>query len=197
MVWKRFYDTKSFLDKGTLYQLRNAINRTNISESVDDFNACEDFFVLVVRCHIVAAAMQYLSMKYISDAPSHPLLVQDLWLKSEDERRDTLQGVVMEVVLLYVNFEVQFRDGPVDIDEVIDDKVQCYASEMLTCGLMYLEFSDCIREGDGSRILRCWRYLMLILKVTSRKNYSIEALNMLAQYHFFLTRRQAEQLIWS
>lgn len=57
-----------------------------------------------------------------------------------------------------------------------------------------MEFCDSIREGDGHRILRCWRYLML---ATKRKNYSIEALNLLAQYHFFLSQRQAQQLIWS
>ena len=195
MTWKRFYDTHSFIDKGTLYQLRNAINRANVSAAAeDDYNASDDFFVLVARCHIVAAAMQYLSMKEVSDMPSHPQLTEDLWLRSESERKDILQGITMEVVLLYANFEVQFRNPD---NEAVDDRVQCYASELLTHGLMYMEFSDSIHEGDGLRILRCWRYLMLMFKATMRKNYSIEALNLLAQYHFFLSPRQAEQLIWS
>ena len=38
---------------------------------------------------------------------------------------------------------------------------------------------------------------MLIFKVHKRKNYSIEALHLLSQYHFFLSPRQAQQLIWS
>ena len=38
---------------------------------------------------------------------------------------------------------------------------------------------------------------MLLFKAKKRKNYSIEALNVLAQYHFFLPQRQASQLIWS
>ena len=42
-----------------------------------------------------------------------------------------------------------------------------------------------------------WRYLILIYKARKRKNYAIEGLNLLAQYHFFLPQRQAQQLLWS
>ena len=40
---------------------------------------------------------------------------------------------------------------------------------------------------------------MLVFKVHKRKNYSIEGLHryLLSQYHFFLSPRQAQQLIWS
>ena len=45
-----------------------------------------------------------------------------------------------------------------------DDKYQSYASEVLSIGLIYFEFADSIREGDGHRILRCWRYQFLKLQ---------------------------------
>ena len=38
---------------------------------------------------------------------------------------------------------------------------------------------------------------MLIFKAHQRQNYSIEALHLLCQYHFFLTERQRQQLLWS
>ena len=38
---------------------------------------------------------------------------------------------------------------------------------------------------------------MLIFKAAKRKNYAIEALNLLGQYHFFLSHCQREQLLWS
>ena len=64
VIWKRLYNTSSLLDKGSLYQLRNAIDRRNVSASVEnDFNSSEDFFILVVKSHIVASAMQYLECK--------------------------------------------------------------------------------------------------------------------------------------
>lgn len=66
----------------------------------------------------------------------------------------------------------------------------------MTVGLLYLEFSDSIKEGDGIRVLRCWRYMLLLFKVTGRTNYSIEVFTLLAQYHFLLSERERHQLIW-
>lgn len=58
-------------------------------------------------------------------------------------------------------------------------------------------YSDAIKEGDGERVLRYWRYLLPVFKSSGRKNYSIEVLNMLCQYEYKLTPRQAQELIWS
>jgi L1 cell adhesion molecule like protein len=85
----------------------------------------------------------------------------------------------------------------VEFEDVTDDEVQRHAMKFLSYGLLYWEFSDSIREGDGLRILRCWRYLLFFFKASKRYNYSIEAHNMLAQYHFWLSPRQSMQLIWS
>ena len=67
--------------------------------------------------------------------------------------------------------------------------------EVLTMGLLLLEFNDSIYEGDGLRILRCWRFLLLIFKATGRKNYAIEALTLPCQYQYIFTPRLAEQLL--
>ena len=34
-MWKRLYDTKSGMERGTLYQLRNLINRRNVKKEVE------------------------------------------------------------------------------------------------------------------------------------------------------------------
>lgn len=60
-----------------------------------------------------------------------------------------------------------------------------------------MEYSDAIREGDGERVLRCWQYLLPLFKSSGRKNYSVEVLNMLCQYKYEFTPRQAQELIWS
>ena len=72
-----------------------------------------------------------------------------------------------------------------------------YSKQLLGLGCFYMEFCDAIREGDGERVLRCWRYLLLIFKTSGRRNYGIEALRMLSQYEFELTPRQAQELIWN
>ena len=76
------------------------------------------------------------------------------------------------------------------------DSVYEYAREVLSLGLLLLEFVDAIR-GDGSRILRCWQYFLPIFHATNRTNYSIEAFNLLAQEKFLLSPRMALQLKWS
>ena len=67
---------------------------------------------------------------------------------------------------------------------------------LMSVGMVYLEYSDAIKEGDGLRVLRCWRYMLLIFKATGRTNYSIEAFILLAQYHFLFSERQKHQLLW-
>ena len=34
-------------------------------------------------------------------------------------------------------------------------------SEVLSLGLLLMEFEDAVKEGDGLRILRWWRYFLL------------------------------------
>ena len=192
------YHSDSFDNKGTLCQLRNVINRRNVSASADkDFHACDDFFNLVTRAHIIAASMKFFEMKSVNDVPKHSLITESLWTESSDFRKDVLEKVCKEIVIMFV--KVRTFEESEESCSVVDerDKVLVYASRVLSLGLLYTEFSDSIREADGLRILRCWRYLMLIFKKAQRKNYAIKGLNLLAQYHFFLTPRQSEQLIWS
>ena len=60
-----------------------------------------------------------------------------------------------------------------------------------------MEFNDAVREGDGSRILCCWRYFLPLFKASDRRNYCIEAFTLLAQEKYLLSPRMAMQLKWS
>ncbi len=62
---------------------------------------------------------------------------------------------------------------------------------------LLLEFKDVIWEGDGNRIIRCWRYMLLIYKATGHTNYATEALNTLLQLRYFFSPRMAAQLKWN
>ena len=76
------------------------------------------------------------------------------------------------------------------------DHKQEYAKEVLTLGLFYMEFQDAIREGDGIRVIRCWKFLLLWFRSTGHTNYAIEAMTLLSQFYHLFTPRLAEQLIW-
>lgn len=65
---------------------------------------------------------------------------------------------------------------------------------MVSLGLLYLDFKDAVREGDGERVLLDWKYLFLLFKASGRKNYAIEAITLLTQYHITLPPNLAEQL---
>ena len=77
-----------------------------------------------------------------------------------------------------------------------DDKVLGYAIELLTLGLLYVEFTDTVKEGDGQRVHRCWKFMLPLFKVSGRTNYTIEAFTMLYSHAFLFSPRQAAQLLW-
>ena len=64
-------------------------------------------------------------------------------------------------------------------------------------GCFYMKFADAIKEGDGIRVHRCWKYLLPIFKTSGRKNYSIEVLQMLNQVEFTLTEKESSELLWN
>ena len=77
------------------------------------------------------------------------------------------------------------------------DGVKAYAEEILNLGLLLMEFSDAIRESDGHRIPRCWRYMMLLFKANGRTNYSVEAVHLLLQLQYTASPRMVAQLKWN
>jgi len=42
-----------------------------------------------------------------------------------------------------------------------------YAAELLSLGLLWHAFHDAVREGDGERILRHWKFMLVIFKSTT------------------------------
>ena len=72
-----------------------------------------------------------------------------------------------------------------------------YASAVLNDGLLLLEFKDAIREGDSSRILRCWKVLLLYYRSAQHTNYASEAFHFIAQVTAMESQRTATQLLES
>ena len=77
------------------------------------------------------------------------------------------------------------------------DSVLSYAEEVFSLGLFLMEFIDSVHEGDGNRILRCWRYMLMMFKASNKTKCSVEAFNALVQYQFVFNDRLCDQLLWS
>ena len=114
---------------------------------------------------------------------------------SKEWKKQVLFESVDKIVSRYTNIALQSKKHPKSPSSA--DNVQKYAKEFISLALLYEEFEDAIREGDSVRVLRCWKFLLLVFKVANGMNYSIEALVLLSQYHLFLSPRLAQQLAWS
>ncbi len=115
VIWKYYYSIFSGADHGTLYQLRNLIGQSNVSgDPTKKYNECDDFFKLIVKCHILVAALQHLNMKSLTDVPdidsvSNP---ENLWMIQADERKTILQEICEGVVNKFASFDFNPSPAP-------------------------------------------------------------------------------------
>lgn len=115
------------------------------------------------------------------------------WTQTDEERKTIVDNVTAAIVDTFVSLDYS---GPSSDTGVSQDGVYSYATNLLTLGCFYLEFRDAIKEGDGLRVLRCYRYMLPMFISSGRKNYAIETLNLLLQHDFLLSPRLSEELIW-
>ena len=176
-IWGELYKTASAAERGTMYQLRNLINRTNVpKDPQDNMNAAEDYFLLLLHTHVVAAAKTIMKLNPQSSVTELARLIIVNYLRLpqvDDSKRDH------------------------SLSSCDADGVYLYATELLTLGLLWHGFHDSSKEGDGERILRHWKFLLIIFKSTQHNNYAKEAVNLLLQANYLLSDRQRAQLLWS
>ena len=130
---------------------------------------CEDFLTTVLCAHVICAAKEILSEGH--------------------ERYNDVISLAKEIVVRFVSFDP-------DIKGTSQDKVHQYALQVLNLGLLWHGFNDSIKEGDGNRILTYYKYFLLVYKAGKCHNYCKEVINLLLQYNFLFTERQAQQLKW-
>ena len=159
-------------EKGTLFQLRTLINRTSVpkKEPHKSMKATEDFFEVVLHGHILAAAQTI--------------------LRSSSNLHSTT-SLAKQIINAYVSIDV------CDETPLSSDGIYVYACEVLTLLLVWHNFHDAVREGDGDRVFVIWKLLLLIFKATDKRNYAKEAAILLLQNRCFLSKRQSAQLVWS
>ena len=152
---------------------------------------CEEFFLLVTEAHICSVAMQVFSMSSVTDRPGTELFPEGCTNLEPLQRWNVLKLAVSKIVEQFVDISY-----PIPTTEKDDDHVRAYAKEVLSLGLLLMEFIDAVREGDGERIIRCWKYFLPLFKSSDRTNYSIEAFNLLLELEYVMTPRMKQQLMW-
>ena len=231
------------MDGGILHQLRNLINRVNVSrkELKHQVNEVEDFLELVTECHLVSAAMHFFGMKSVDDSLSRSVLSDEINHLPLYQRKELFcwqdgcncwwvcgsARVFFSAWAHSQHFGCKFVDQPscstnsaraclwpmhswgslsstFAIIIFISDKatysaapdgVLNYASAVLYDGLLLLEFKDTIR-GDGIRILRCWKVLLMYYHNANYTNYASEAFQFIAQATATASPCVATQLLY-
>lgn len=60
-----------------------------------------------------------------------------------------------------------------------------------------MEFRDAWGEGDGERIIRCWKIFMPHFKAAGHTKYALQALRLQMQVHVTLSPNLAHQVMWN
>lgn len=241
------------MEGGTLLQLRNLINRRNISADISGkFNAAIDFFELVVAGYVLAAAMNYFGLNSLKGTPTRNVICLSV---NKEKSWCTLKRAAQNIVDKYVMVNellVDTTNGnkdsrttrdaaqvkktavnphaariavehnycipaeparaqkkrklpswmindfavPVSVHKKAPDGVFNYSSAVLNDGLLLLELRDGIHEGDGQRVVRCWKFMLLHWRYAKHTKYSLEALHLLAAVNATATERIAHEIVW-
>ena len=73
-----------------------------------------------------------------------------------------------------------------------------YQCSLLEYGMLILNFFDAIREGDGKRIFRCWKFKLPYLRNDAGSTkYALEAVGMMFQVYGLLSPKKSHELIWN
>ena len=78
-----------------------------------------------------------------------------------------------------------------------EDGVLNYACNALSLGLIARSFVDARQHGDGRRIMRLYKFLLLFFKLEGRTKYSYYSLYTLAQAFYLLPPSLAHELVWN
>ena len=179
-----------------MYQLRSKLNRTNVVKTPKkDVNACEDFLETITSGLVIAATIATLQLQSTDDYPPEAFLpgAANIWTLPLKDRRDCLAKLCGSVYDKFIHFSYNSSTGVA----TGGDRVCEYTVQLLRLGCFFMEFADAIREGDGGRVLRCWKYMLPIFSASGNSNYACEAANLLIQQTYTLSPRLAAQLVWS
>lgn len=198
----RFYKTASAREAGTLYQLRNTINRRNVVKNVSaDYHAVGSFIDLVTSAHVIAAALKAFGMSNIEDpCPKIPMFTDQA---DEGSRKRLLDKIVGDMVDTFFLNSLAVTVNRIEGNEndiegpVTDDGVYNYATNVTKYGLLRKISVLATRSGDGIRQIRHWKYALLVYDLSHKIKYRLESFLLLAGVNAVFTEKQRHQVIWN
>ena len=78
-----------------------------------------------------------------------------------------------------------------------EDFLQNYSKNALALCFIVKNFQDARKHGDGNRIIRLYKFLLLYFKIDGRTKYAYQSLHLLAQVSVLLPPSLAYELKWN
>jgi hypothetical protein len=94
-----------------------------------------------------------------------PQLYSDLKLSPTQHRQNCFNRIVSKLLEKVTWLPNNPQAGNRDVEDQ-PDGVFYSAQEVLTYCLLYAKFEDAIKEGDGPRVVRCWKFFLPIFKAS-------------------------------
>ena len=149
-----------------------------------------DLLDTVIKGHWSACACNVLGISSLDD----PITLPSGMLKAKPiEQRRYIEDIARKVVDRMTLVDSAFQDC--DTPDIAD-KVYNYARVLCHYGSLSMGFRDAWAEGDGDRVLRCWRLFMPHFKDAGRHKYSLEAFRLQVQVNVNLSPNLAHQVKW-
>ena len=141
-------------------------------EPKKDVNVCIDFIDVVVKGHFLACACTLFGV----NSTAEPLVLPpDISSSSDEEKLAFISRISRIVVERCTLIEGSFTNGAIPDNT---DSIYNYARVLCHFGSLVMEFRDAWHEGDGERVLRCWKLFLPHFKVAGCTKYSLEALKL-------------------
>lgn len=178
-------------DHGTLGHLFSILGRLPCAKHPKkDLDACMDALQTIFKGHLIAAACEELGIESPDDTPEEFIRMKNALCMKEK-------------LSLLVAISNKVADRCTIMPESIlkqtmkesKDGVYNYARKLCHCAAICLEFTDAWAEGDGERVIRCWKLLLLHFHASNRTKYALEAL-MLQFQLITLPPSLVHQLTW-
>lgn len=78
-----------------------------------------------------------------------------------------------------------------------EDHIFNYGCLHISLGLLIRDAEDSVKEGDGERLVRVWKFLTLLFRLRGCHKYALAGLRLTASIQGLLTPRKAHQLTWN
>ena len=243
-----------------MYSDRTLINRRDVTNDPhSNYRADRDFFLLILKSRVIAAAMTVLGLKHKESQPTTFQIPEDISSISKLQALDILHKAASLVVNTFlfskgdvdsminqvlttherqevINNQTLTAEGRFKYDgksrskhemshqpppvvpetlfssptssmtaisetskEMHTDDMFNYNCALLADGLFFLNSLDATSEGDGARIIRQYKYMLLYCKADNQHSakYALECLYQLFLVYALLSPRDSERFTWN